>query len=169
MSIQTMVEVFDGFSADHGFTYEDIIVDAAGAAFSYFRNIIPGMREKVDFRFEYVPSGNQGTFSPHSDYSGQKYILALKLAGFEAFEDTPLRFVELHAGYFARGFTSREMRRGESRRRTPYFAIGLNLQELFFGRPQADEPIAKTYGRRFFEYVQVPYTYGTYEDRAYDY
>jgi len=169
MGVQTMVEVFDGFSDSHGFSHEDMIMNAAGTAFAYFRNTIPGMRQKVDFRFEYVPSGNRGSFEPHSDYSGQKYLLAFKLAGFEAFEDTPLRFLELHAGYFGRGFTLKEQRRGKSRSRIPYFAVGLNLQELFFGREQAGEPVVKAHGRRFFEYVQVPYTYATFESRAYDY
>ncbi len=51
--------------------------------------------------------------SPITDYSGQRYLLALKLSGFERFSRTPLRLVELHAGYYARGFTKEEEDLGE--------------------------------------------------------
>jgi hypothetical protein len=158
MGIQTYVEVFDGFSGDHGFSREDMVMNGIGAGFSVLRSTVPGLAEKLDFRMEYLPSGNKGDFRPASDYSGQKFVLALKLGGFETFEATPLRFLELHAGYYARGFTDREEARGEPLRREPYFGIGLNLQELLdVGIRKDSTPglIAK----RTLEYVQVPYTY----------
>jgi hypothetical protein len=108
MSVMTTVELLDGFSG-YGFAWQDMVMNSVGAGFSYLRNTVPGLRDKLDFRLEYVPSGNdKDFFRPYSDYSGQKYVLALKLSGFERFEDTPLRFVELQAGYFARGFTDKE-------------------------------------------------------------
>lgn len=168
--VMTMVEIFDGFATTHGFAYEDMVMNAAGVTFAYFRNTVPGLDEKIDFRLEYVPSGNRSeSFKPHSDYSGQKYVLALKLSGFEGLRDTPLRFVELHAGYFVQGFTREEKLDGISKSREPYVAVGLNLQELFFGRRQPDEPFLKNLGREFFEHAQVPFTYATYNTRAYRY
>jgi hypothetical protein len=159
MTTMLYVEVFDGFSGDHGFSYEDLIADAAGAGLSILRSAVPGLQEKLDFRLEYIPSGNESGFHPITDYSGQKYVLALKLAGFEALRDTPLRFVELQAGYFARGFTQKEKAAGDPVTRDPYVAIGINLQELLFGWPSVRDTDYGRAGRRIFEYAQVPYTY----------
>jgi hypothetical protein len=153
------VEVFDGFSSDHGFSYEDLIFNFFGAGFSVMRNTVPGLREKLDFRIEYIPSGNVDGFHPFTDYSGQKYVLALKLAGFDRLGSTPLRFIELQGGYFARGFTEAEEERGESLRKVPYAAVGINLSELFFGKTKMGKTTFGRYSARFLEYVQIPYTY----------
>jgi hypothetical protein len=81
-------------------------MDLLGAGFSILRNSVPDLRETLDFfRMEYQPSGYKG-FDPLADYAGQKYLFALKLASFEAIRESPLRFVELHAGYYTRGFTN---------------------------------------------------------------
>jgi hypothetical protein len=157
LGVQTMVEVFDGFSGDYGFSKQDYIANMTGAGFSLLRSTVPGMAEKVDFRLEYMPSGVEG-FSPLSDYSGQKYLLAFKLAGFEQFEDTPLRFVELQAGYFARGSLEAERLAGAELRRVPYFAVGVNLSELLNATPLGNTIPGKA-AKRVFEYVQIPYTY----------
>jgi hypothetical protein len=157
MGVMTTVEVLDGFSS-HGLSWEDLVVDAAGAAFSYLRNTVPGLRDKVDFRIEYIPSGNTDWYRPHADYMGHKYLLALKLAGFDQLEHTPLRFVELHAGYYARGYHREDKIAGETRRREPFLGIGLNLQELLFSQPSVRDTTAGRIARRTLEYVQVPYT-----------
>lgn len=172
MGLMTYVEVFDGFSVDHGFSYEDLMVDGAGALFSIARRSIPGLKEKLDFRLLYLPSESTwNAFSclpaPHcdkdgvavrgpvTDYSHQRYILALKLAGFEALRDTPLRLLEIHGGYFARGFTKEEEDRGDPLRRRLFFGVGLNVGELLFpGRRGGVAGLAK-WG---LQYVQVPYT-----------
>lgn len=169
MGVMTGIEIFDGIAEQHAFSPQDILANATGAAFSYIRNTVPGVRNKLDYRMEYVPSGNRGAFEPWSDYSGQKYILALKLSGFETISDTSLRFLELQAGYYARGFTLNEKKQGRARQRELYVGIGINLQELFFGRHSEGESTMKTYGRRVFEYVQVPYTYATVAPGAYNY
>lgn len=165
MGLMTYVEFFDGFSNDHGFSYEDMVVDALGVGFAYLRHRIPGLREKLDFRLEYWPSGHKG-FRPLSDYSGQRYIMALKLSGFETLRKTPLRYVELHAGYFTRGFLRDERLAGEDRERTPFLGIGVNLNELFFGwRAHESRTCLDRARRLFFEHIQIPYTsYRFYED-----
>jgi hypothetical protein len=103
----TAVEIVDGFAVDHGFAREDMVMNALGAGFSVLRSTIPGLKEKVDFRLQYFPSPDS-SFRPLSDYMGQRYLLAVKLAGFETLEQTPLRYFELQGGYFARGFSKRE-------------------------------------------------------------
>jgi hypothetical protein len=159
MGLMTTVEVFDGFSPKYGFSYQDIIFDALGAGFSMVRNTVPGLREKLDYRLEYIPSGHDRDFAPQSDYSGQKYLLAMKLAGFGAFEDGPLRFVELQAGYFARGFTLEEERNGDPKRRVPYVAVGLNLSELLLSNDEVRRSRIGQIARTTLEHIQVPYTY----------
>ena len=158
LGAMTDVEILDGFSGDHGFSYEDMIANASGIGFAWLRNEVPGLRGKVDFRMEYLPSGNISGFHPITDYSGQKYLLALKLSGFEAFEDMPLRFVELQAGYFARGFTGEEREHGDSLRREPFVGIGLNLSELLLSGEEVRKSRAGKVARRVLEYVQIPYT-----------
>jgi len=172
MGLMTYIEVFDGLSKDHGFSPEDLAVDLAGTLFSVARRSIPGMREKVDFRLLYKPS--KSTFSalscfpsPHcnkdgapvrgpiTDYSHQRYLLAFKLAGFGRLRETPLRLAEVHAGYYARGFTKEEKDRGDPLRRRFFAGVGLNIGELLF--PRRASPFARA-ARSVLEWVQIPYT-----------
>jgi len=106
---------------------------------------------------EDLPSGYKG-FDPLADYAGQKYLFALKLAGIEDIRESPLRFLELHAGYYTRGFTKEERALGSEKERNLYFGIGLNLQEFLFGAPAIKSHWAGQVGRSVLEYVQVPYT-----------
>ena len=160
--LMTLIEVFDGYASDHGFSYEDMIADGTGIAFSFLRNTIPGLREKIDFRQEYFPRTYEKGFHPFLTYEGKRFILALKLSGFEAFRDTPLRFVEIHAGYYARGFSKRARRAGIRKRREPYIGIGINLNELFLGQARADESALKWGARFTLEHFQAPFTsFGT--------
>ena len=93
--------------------------------------------------------------SPITDYSHQRYLLALKLAGFGRLKDTPLRLVELHGGYYARGFTAEEEADGDPLRRRLFVGAGLNLAELLFpSRPGGFGRAVKS----VLEYVQLPYT-----------
>lgn len=171
MGLMTYIEVFDGFSKDHGFSHEDLAMDAAGAIFSIARRNVPGLREKLDFRLLYTPSRStiralscfpaphckrDGAVarSPITDYTGQRYLLALKLSGFKQARATPLRLLELHTGYYARGFTQEEEDRGEPLRRRIFFGAGLNVSELLFGRRAHGGWRA---AKSALEYVQVPY------------
>ncbi len=157
MSVMTYIEFFDGFAGEHGFSPEDMVADATGALFSYARSAIPGLADKVDYRMEYIPSGERG-FAPATDYEGQKYVLALKLSGFEEFQDSPLRYFELQAGYYARGYSDEARAAGEERKREPYVAIGLNLNQILEETPFNDTTPGKLM-HKTFEYIQVPYTY----------
>jgi hypothetical protein len=158
LSLMTYVEIFDGFSGDHGFSYEDMVMNMLGAGFSVFRNSVPGMRDKIAFRMQYLPSPFI-SFEPFGDYSGQKYLLAVKLGGFEKFEDTPLRYVELHGGYYARGFAKEERRVGYEKERNFYVGIGVNLQELLFGVKSDRDHLIRKAARTSLDYIQVPYSY----------
>jgi hypothetical protein len=173
MGMMTYIEVFDGFSKEHGFSREDLAVDAAGVVFSILRRSVPGLREKVDFRLLYTPDkatfASLGCFprpschrpgkitarSPVTDYSNQRYLLAFKLAGFKALDRTPLRFLELQAGYYARGFTAEAEARREPLRRRIFLGAGANIGELLFAERRGW--FAKA-ARSALEYLQVPKT-----------
>jgi Predicted periplasmic lipoprotein (DUF2279) len=161
LAIQFGVEVGDGFSPDQGFSPQDMMFNTMGAGFSLLRNAVPGLADKLDFRYEYWKS-EFSPFDPSGDYSGQKYLLALKLSGFEAFEESPLRFFELHAGYFARGIGDSTIGNGVARRREPYVGIGFNLQQLIRESPARDTAPGLLAGR-LLEYIQPPFTSATVE------
>jgi len=156
-ALMLYVEVFDGFSDDHGFAREDVVMNLLGTGLAYARTVNPRLRETLDFRMEYQPSGYTG-FRPFSDYAGQKFLLALKLSGFDTFKNTPLRYLELQTGYYTRGFSRLERNDGFERSRHNFVGIGINLNELFFGRRTEREPELKNLSRLFLEHIQVPNT-----------
>ncbi len=162
LGFMTYVEIFDGFAEKHGFSYQDIIMNTAGAAFSILRNRVPGLAEKVDFRLQWMPSDTVDWVDPATDYMGQKYVLALKPAGFDLFRETPLRFTELHVGYYARGF--KQGSEG-SRERNLYVGVGLNLAEIYNAVTRGDDSTPSRIVKTGLEYVQVPYTYVPLEQR----
>lgn len=148
-------ELSDGIEADGGFSYEDVVANTAGAAFSLLRNSVPGLRDKLDFRLLLMPNSEIYTRTGKEHYAQQRYLLALQLSGFNALKNTPLRLVELHAGYYASGFTDRDKARGETPRRHLFFGIGLNVRELFFRTPRSTASRMAATG---LDYMQIPYT-----------
>lgn len=167
--IMGLVETVDGFTGRHRFSREDIVANGAGALFAILRNSVPGLRDKLDWRIMYTPASferpgitsDAGILPP---YERQRYIMALKGSGFETLKSTPLRYVELHAGFDARGFEKRERELGYPIERSFYVGLGLNLNEVLFG--SGNYPNLRTYrdtlpgwaARKTLEYVQVPYT-----------
>ena len=148
-------EIYDGFKA--GFGFYDLAFNSMGAGFSVLRHTTPGLEEKLDFRVLIMP--NRNIYSPTGleHYRQLRYLLALELAGFDKFKRTPLRFVELHVGYYGKGFTEREKERGEPLQRKPFVGIGLNINELLFaGTPRSRAARAAS---QSLDYWQPPYTY----------
>jgi hypothetical protein len=156
-AIMLYVEVFDGFSHDHGFAREDVAMNLLGSGLSYVRAVNPKVRDLVDFRLEYQSSGYK-RFRPLSDYAGQKYVVALKLSGVDALRQTPLRYLELQTGYYARGFSKAARDAGIDRSRHHFVGVGINLGELLFGQRSERETELRNAGRVFFEHIQVPST-----------
>lgn len=156
-ALMLYVEAFDGVSGDHGFSYEDVVMNSLGVGLAYLRQTNPRFKSLVDYRMEYKPSGYKG-FRPLSDYEGQKYLLALKLSGVESLKNTPLRYLELQTGYYARGFSKAARNDGHSRGQYGFVGIGVNLSELFFGAPSVQDKPYEKWGRSVFEHIQLPYT-----------
>ncbi len=169
-SIMGLAETVDGFTGKHRFSTEDIIANGAGAVFSVFRNAVPGLRDKLDFRLMYTPASFErpgvtpDEFTIIPPYERQRYIMALKGSGFETFKATPLRYLEVQAGFQARGFGDNERKLNYPIERNFYVGVGLNLNEILFGK--APYPNLARYRdtgagwatRKALEYLQVPYT-----------
>lgn len=155
MSLMLYSEMWDAFKKSSGFSVQDLTMNAAGAGFSVLRNTVPGLKEKLDFRLLLIPNSDIYTPTGVRHFRQMRYLFALKLAGFRGTEDSPFRFVELHAGYRATGFTPAEERRGEPRKQRPFVGIGLNLNELFFRNAQG---WAGKSANVALQYLQVPYT-----------
>jgi hypothetical protein len=154
------VEISDGFSDDHGFSHEDLIMNTAGIAASYLKNTVPNLDDKFDLRLEYKPSKGMQGFHPVTDYSGMKYLAVAKLAGFDLFKSTSLKYLELHLGYYTRGFKKEDKPYYNQKLRELYFGVGLDLQEVIF-KPlmkKTKHPSAK-YLNTFFRYYQPPGSY----------
>lgn len=159
MGFQTYVEIFDGIAGKHGFSYEDLIADGVGATFSFLRNTVPGLADKLDYRLEYFGASDYHEWGPATDYDGQRYLLALKLSGFDKLEETPLRFVELQAGYFTEGYTDETREQDVDPKRVPYLAVGINLNELLGEAPEVRNTLPGDIASTMFQYWQPPYTY----------
>lgn len=151
--ITLYIEIFDGLSNEHGFAWEDEVMNLLGGGLAYLRQRYPAVKEAVDYRLEYERSGYKG-YDPLSDYAGQKYLLALKLAPL-----CPcLSYLELQAGYYAHGFTDAEIAHGVEMRRQGFVGVGLNFSRLLFGAREGHEELGRRAGRFFFEHIQLPQT-----------
>ena len=153
------VETFDGFSSDHGFSYEDMSMNILGVGLSYLRNVYPSFGEKLDFRIAYEPSDGNSGFHPITDYSGMKYIAALKLNGFDKLKDSPLKYLELHTGYYTRGFQKEDRPYTNTKRQKLYVGFAFNFDELIF-KPFKDH-LGKPgeYASAILHYYQPPKTF----------
>jgi len=144
LAILGYMEVGDSFS-DYGFSKEDFVLNAAGSLLGYYLYINPDLANKVDLRWEYGLHPNQGDVI--TDYENTKYLVALKLNGFEFSHNNFFKHIELHAGYYTRGFDNA----AAGKERNLFFGIGLNLTDLL--RRHSYKKTATV-----LRYVQVPGT-----------
>jgi hypothetical protein len=156
-----LVEAFDGVSSDHGFSYEDLIMNGTGIGISYLKNTVPELRNKLDLRVEYHRSkADKG--HPITDYTGYNYSAVLKLGGFKTLRKTPLKYLELQLGYHAKGFKKDDKPYFKKKKATVYAGVGLDLSEVLFKplKSQTDSQLID-YADTFFRYYQAPGIYTT--------
>ena len=143
MLIVGLMEVGDAFS-DYGFSYEDMIMNAAGVALSYAASQNEKLQQKLSFRVEYSTLSDSDFFT---DYEHMKFIAAVKLAGFEA--KGLWQYLEIDIGYFARGYDENPH---TSAQRNIFLGLGLNIPHVL---RKAHQKTAAT----IFEFVQLPRSY----------
>lgn len=118
--LTSVMELGDGFSP-YGVSGEDMVMNLAGAWAGRALARHEAWRERVDLRVEYRFNRDAGDIT--TDYEHARYLVALKPAGFQPWRGTPLRWLELQAGYYARGYDTPQ----GQRRRTTYAGVGINL------------------------------------------
>lgn len=148
-------EFWDSIERSSGWSWEDVTFNTLGAGFSLLRNSVPGLDRKLDYRLMIVPNSNLFNAEGKRHFEQQRYYFALKLSGFKAFEQGPLRFVELHAGYYAKDFTNADKAMGIVPKRRLFVGVGINLRELFFRDPKGR--VGRAVGDAL-DYFQPPYT-----------
>jgi hypothetical protein len=156
------VEFFDGFSVDHGFSYEDLVVDGVGATASFVRQAVPQLGRVVDFRMEYYPSQGMKGLHPMIDYSGQKFLAAFKPAGLGLPSDSPVYYLEFLLGYYTRGFMDGDAPYFPNKETHLFFGVGANLEQLLFARLGKREDYAGLvldYAHSAVNYFQLPDSY----------
>lgn len=139
------MELGDAFS-HYGASYEDLVMNALGSVAGYYLYKNPDLARKMDIRWEYGFHPTDSDFT--TDYENSKYLLALKFAGFESTQDSFLKYLELHLGYYTRGFSDPDV----DKERHIYVGVGLNLTDLF--RRGGYKRTAT-----LLNYVQLPGTY----------
>ena len=144
-TVQAIMEVGDATSESQGFAWEDMMANTVGALASVLMERYPELDRKIDFRVEYV--FNEPVNGIFDDYSNQYYSVALKLDGFDAFQDTFLKYFELHAGYYTRGYGEPE----DEDSRSFYGGITINFSSLL--KQNGWQKTGKT-----LEYLQIPYS-----------
>lgn len=156
------VEILDGFTDKFGFSYEDIVMDAAGIGLGLLLDADPQLDARFDFRIMYWPSSaarRLGEKNPLEDYSGQTYLFITKASGFAALRrHAALRYLELAVGYGSRGYKPTDGT--QTLERKLYVGISLNLSQLLEDSVFRDsrESTAHIITRGTLEYVQIPGT-----------
>lgn len=143
-AMMSYMELGDSFS-NYGASYEDLLANSLGALLGYVLYNNKELAEKIDFRWEYNFSFSKQDIT--TDYENSKYLLALKLNGFEATRNTLWRHLEFHLGYYTRNFDSFT----HDRERNIYLGIGLNLTDLLYRNSWKKTATV-------LRYIQLPYT-----------
>lgn len=145
--VMGMMEVGDASSSDHGFSYEDLTMNSIGALTSFFLQRHPEIDKKIDFRVEYT--FNKSPEGIVTDYDNLKFFTAIKFSGFNAVKSDFLKHLELHVGYYTRGYDYSPKR--EDKSRNIYIGLSINFSRLF-----SRQGYKKT--SKVLEYIQIPYT-----------
>jgi hypothetical protein len=151
------IEVLDGLSrsGQYGFSWEDLTMNAIGIGAGVLMESHPELDRRFAFRWMYSAGGSQW-------YDHHTYLVAFRLSGLASIgRNNPLRYLELVAGYGAKGFRSDfDFSAGDTRRRSIYLGVALNLSEVLFGsgRAHGREGRAQRVAEEALRYVQVPGT-----------
>ena len=158
--IMFIMEIGDGYSTAYGFDIYDFYFNNLGVLLGVILDASPTLDRIFAIQMEYIPTRRMREgikeqtqlADPFTDYSGQKCILAVKLAGIPYVSETPLRYVNLDFGYYARGYYNDDF---DYNTRNVYAGISLNFS-IFAGDILPTGYISST-AQTFFNYYHVPY------------
>jgi hypothetical protein len=142
------MELADGFSPSQGFSYEDMVMNIVGCGVAFIWGKSPSLASKIDFRTEYTPEFTSHDIGIVNNYDRHKFLIALKADGFNFIKNPYMRYLEVHVGYYARGYEDYEQGGPDDRRRNIYIGLGFNVSKL----------VQKYVKTRVLDYIQIPYT-----------
>ncbi|MBX3160201.1 MAG: DUF2279 domain-containing protein [Deltaproteobacteria bacterium] len=165
------VELKDG--AYYEFSFGDLTFNTIGAGLAIALSLWPRLDELFDYRVEYWPSaayraqfteGNTGkNLNIAEDYSGETYLLAFHLGGIHRLRDarwgTLARFVDIVAGFGARGYKPEPPPGAEKYKESQimYLGISLNAQGIFDYLFDRRAPTLRKVTHGLFEMFNVPF------------
>lgn len=163
------IELGDAYSsAQNGFAYQDMVCGFTGIAFGLLLERFPVVDSFVGFSVEYYPSKyfrkNMGQILRFvDDYSGWKFMVNFKLAGFRDLGlNVPvfLRYIMIDVGYYTRGFTEYDAKVGETqRKRSVFIGFSVNIMEFIDDCFRGKYPKASHYLKMPFKYIHTPLGY----------
>jgi hypothetical protein len=149
----TLIEVGDGTSG-YGFSYEDLVADAAGAALSALFSYYPNLSKIFNFRLEVAPNFKQPT-AFLDNYEKSKFVFSVKLDGIDYLNKIyGLNFLEIYTSYYTRGYQNYPNNPSKHKRN---YSIGLalNVSNILTTLYGTNNKIVDT----TFKYYQVPNLY----------
>lgn len=152
-----VVELGDGISKTYGFSNEDLLFNSIGSGISYLRAKNSFVKKLIDVRLEFTPSEFSLAAFSETNYSDLKYILAIRPA---AFTNSYFRYLEVHAGFYTRGYRGVRASDYLTKNRTAYIGLSVDLHSLIFNKYQNNK-VVKVFGD-ILHSVQIPYTYKPY-------
>lgn len=163
-----LVELRDG-SHEFEYSWGDILANSLGTALGLVLTHAPEVDRFFSLRMMYWPSREfrrNPSLNFNEDYSGQTFLLAFHMAGFEERVGF-FRYIDFVVGFNARNYLPTPTTDGHPERQHLYFGFALNLQEVLnhglFDRPRDEDNRAQEAARGFFadwaaEHIQVPFT-----------
>jgi len=136
------IEILDGFSPDYGFSYGDMLANAAGSGMFYFQQKAWGeqrIKLKYSFHRTEYPNYRPNTLGKNlpeellKDYNGQSYWFSFDVRAFARESNWP-RWLNLAVGYGADGMVysrnSENEEAGYSSARKLYLGIDFDLSSI---------------------------------------
>ena len=165
-----MIELGDMYTSQYGFSFNDLIADYVGVFTGTLLDYSPVADSFISLTVTYVPTdayldnehGWLRGFEWVNDYSGFKYLLNFKLAGFKNIGiDLPefLRYIQLDVGYYTLGMSAYDEIGNQTHdddRRNLYCGISINFAEIVKDFYADDSSVACRVSQIPFRYYTIP-------------
>jgi hypothetical protein len=138
-----------------------MVWNLGGGLLALLLDIYPPLDNLIGFQVEYWPSkdhrnqNREKWIEVTSDVTGQKFLLALKLAGLPYIGDTFLQYLQMDFGYYTRGYWFSDSTY-DYQTRHMYIGFAINLSRV------SEKALPRGGFRSFFttlfKYYHAPYT-----------